>query len=184
MEYVLPADGSSADVVLIGAGVVGAATAYELARRGASVRVLDAGSCPGNGCSYANAGLITPSHVEPLATPGNVTSGLKYMLRPDSPFYVSPKPRLVPFLARFAASARPRRVRLLTERMRELAVRSLAMHEQYAKDGLTSSFTRTGVMDVFLTEERFTGAVQALARNNDALSHEVLGPEDAREVEP
>ena len=177
-------DGPSPDVVVIGAGAVGASTAYELARRGASVEVLDAGAGPGNGCSYANAGLIAPSHVEPLATPANVTSGLRYMLRRDSPFYVSPKPHLAPFLARFAASARPRRVRLLTERMRELAIRSLAMHEQYAKEGLTTSFHRSGLMDVFLTESRFTGAVEALARNRDALPHEVLSAERAREIEP
>lgn len=106
------------------------------------------------------------------------------MLRPDSPFYVSPDPRLVPFLTRFTASARPRRVRLLTERLRELAVRSLQMHERYAEDGLTTSFRRTGMMDVFLTEARFSSAMEALRRNRDALPYEVLTAAEARTAEP
>ena len=69
------------DVVVIGAGAVGASVAYELARRGASVTVVDEGPGVGGGCSYANAGLLSPSHVQPLATPANVAAGLRYMWR-------------------------------------------------------------------------------------------------------
>ncbi|WP_081416854.1 FAD-dependent oxidoreductase [Arthrobacter castelli] len=51
---------SSTEVVIIGAGAVGAATVYELARQAALVTELEAGGDIGQGCSYANAGLLAP----------------------------------------------------------------------------------------------------------------------------
>jgi D-amino-acid dehydrogenase len=106
-----------ADIVVIGAGAVGASIAYESARRGASVLVLDGGAGPWAGCSYANAGLLSPAHVEPLATPKNVAAGIRFLFSPHSPFHVHPDPRLLPWLARFVRSAGPSRVRRLTARM-------------------------------------------------------------------
>ena len=52
----------SADVIVVGAGVIGLAVAYELARRGARVRVIDA-RAPGQGATQASAGMLTP-HIE------------------------------------------------------------------------------------------------------------------------
>ena len=175
---------SAADVTVIGAGAVGASVAYELARRGASVLVLEAGATPAAGCSYANAGLIAPSHVEPLVTPSTLREGLGHLLNKDTPFYVSPRAQLVPFMASLARSAGPARTRLLTERLRELAVRSLSMHQEYSDRGLTGSFRRRGLMDVFLTENAFARKVAGLHRNPDGLAYEVLDAGHAREREP
>jgi glycine oxidase len=47
------------DVVVVGGGLIGLATAYELASRGASVRVFDLGE-PGHGASWAGAGMLAP----------------------------------------------------------------------------------------------------------------------------
>lgn len=151
-----------ADVLVIGAGVVGAATAYELALRGVDVAVVDAGADVGNGCSYANAGLLAPSHVEPLTTPTNVRLGARYVFRRDSPFHVTPSPRIAPWLVRFALASGGRRARALTRTMQELARRSLTMHGEYARRGLRTGYRQAGSMDVFLTEERFTAAVRRL----------------------
>ena len=56
------------DVVIVGGGAIGVASAYYLARRGAHVVVLEAGSAVGAEASYGNAGLVSPSHCIPLAT--------------------------------------------------------------------------------------------------------------------
>lgn len=172
------------DVVVIGAGAVGLSVAYELGRRGATVTVLDGGAEPGAGCSHANAGLLAPSHVEPLATPANVVAGLRYMLRPASPFYVSPDPRLVPFLLRFAASAAPTRVRLLTRRMHELATRSLELHADYAAAGLTTSFERVGMMDLFTTSAGLAAARREVAASGDPSPRRWLSPAAVRTEQP
>lgn len=176
---------NSADVIIIGAGAVGASIAYELAKRGASVIVIDAGKDIGNGCSYANAGLLAPSHVEPLATPANVAAGLRYMFSPGSPFYVRPTPRLIPWFARFVAAAGPKRAQALTARMRELADRSLQLHGEYAATGLKTGFRKSGTMDVFFTEKHFQQTTRALRQPATGPStHEVLSAMEARELEP
>ncbi len=57
------------DVVILGGGVVGLASALALAREGLQVRVLERGE-PGCGASHGNCGTITPSHAPPLTMPG------------------------------------------------------------------------------------------------------------------
>ena len=89
----------SKQVLIIGCGVIGLATAYYAARKGHRVAVLDRGTIEQENCSYGNAGLVVPSHLVPLAAPGMVAQGLKWMLKPDSPFYI--KPRLDPGFARW-----------------------------------------------------------------------------------
>jgi D-amino-acid dehydrogenase len=75
---------------IIGGGIVGLSTAYYLNRSGWEVTVLEKGDFLDN-CSYGNCGYICPSHFIPLATPGIVKQGLKWMWNSKSPFYVQPR---------------------------------------------------------------------------------------------
>ena len=97
------------DVAVVGGGAVGVCAAWELARGGASVALLERGPGLAWGCSAGNAGIVGPSHVVPLASPAAVRDGLRWMTRPDSPFYVRPSPAVVPWLTRFAAASAPHR---------------------------------------------------------------------------
>lgn len=92
-----------ADVLVLGAGVVGLACAHYLLSEGRSVRLLDAGKV-GAATSWGNCGTLTPSHAAPLAAPGMVGQALRWMLRPDAPLYVRPRwdPALARWLARVA----------------------------------------------------------------------------------
>lgn len=164
------------DVVVVGGGAVGGSIAYETARRGASVLVLDAGRAPASGCSYANAGLLSPSHVEPLATPANVASGLRFMFSPRSPFHVRPDPRLVPWLARFVRSATPARVRRLTERMRQLATRSAVLHGEYAATGLDTGYQQLGSLDVYQSPRHASPRSRSLDASAARRLEPSLGP--------
>ena len=78
-------------VIIIGGGIIGLSAAYDCAKRGWSVTILDRGRDAAEGCSYGNAGMIVPSHFIPLAAPGMVKLGLKWMLSPESPFYIRPR---------------------------------------------------------------------------------------------
>lgn len=91
------------DVVVVGGGAVGLASALALAQAGRQVRVLEARST-GSGSSHGNCGTLTPSHSAPLAAPGTVAKALKWMFTPDAPFYVAPRvdPALWRWFARFA----------------------------------------------------------------------------------
>ena len=76
-------------VVVVGGGVVGACSAYYLARAGFAVTVVDRGKF-GAGCSHANCGYVCPSHVLPLAMPGAVWSTFKALFHRNSPLKVRP----------------------------------------------------------------------------------------------
>ena len=62
--------------VVIGGGVIGAASAHHLSKRGWDVTVLDASTFAG-ACSHGNCGLVCPSHVLPLSEPGAVRKALR-----------------------------------------------------------------------------------------------------------
>jgi D-amino-acid dehydrogenase len=78
------------DVTIIGGGVIGLSSAYYLNKAGYNVTVIDRGSIT-DGCSFGNMGYISPSHFVPLASPGIISQGLKWMLSPSSPFYIKPR---------------------------------------------------------------------------------------------
>jgi D-amino-acid dehydrogenase len=138
---------SRPDVVVVGAGAIGAATAYELARRGARVTVLERSGLP-EGCSHGNAGLICPSHAEALANPAAVRDGLRWLGRRDGPFHLRPRPSLLPWLARFGLAARPSHSAAATATLRSLAAASLQRHAELAR-ALPTSFVRRGILSVF-----------------------------------
>jgi D-amino-acid dehydrogenase len=78
-------------VLIVGGGVIGLCVAYYAARDGHGVTVLDRKDAGYEGCSYGNAGMIVPSHFVPLAAPGMVALGFKWMWNPKSPFYIKPR---------------------------------------------------------------------------------------------
>lgn len=78
-------------VVILGAGVAGVCSALYAARAGHDVTVVDRDRPDRFTTSHGNAGLLTPSHIVPLAAPGVVAQGLRWMRDPESPFYVQPR---------------------------------------------------------------------------------------------
>jgi D-amino-acid dehydrogenase len=78
-------------ILIIGGGVIGLCTAYYAAERGHAVTLVDRSAEEDGGCSYGNAGMVVPSHFVPLAAPGAVALGLKWMRNPESPFWIKPR---------------------------------------------------------------------------------------------
>ena len=77
-------------VTIIGGGVIGLCSAYYLNKAGYKVTVVERGDIT-DGCSFGNMGYISPSHFIPLATPGIVSQGLRWMMSSSSPFYIKPR---------------------------------------------------------------------------------------------
>src|SRR4051794_1560722 len=78
-------------VVVCGGGIVGLSCAYYLARDGHHVTLVERDGENHDTCAGGSAGYVSPSHVIPLAAPGMVALGMKWMLSSRSPFYIKPR---------------------------------------------------------------------------------------------
>ncbi len=76
-------------VLIIGGGVIGAASAYYLAKDGRRVTIIERGEF-GKGCSHGNCGFISPSHLLPLCQPGAISKTFLSLFDPNSAFRVKP----------------------------------------------------------------------------------------------
>lgn len=176
-----------ADVLVIGGGVIGTCAAYYLRARGRQVTLLERGEIAA-GSSYGNAGLIVPSHSVPLATPGALASGLRWMLDPESPFYIKPRPDLplLRWLLRFMAACRPGRVRQALPVLRDLTTASAARYAELAAlDGLRFGYEPNGSLYVFKTPRGFRHAKEeAHLLAAASIESEALEGEEACHLEP
>lgn len=78
------------NILIIGGGIIGLCCAYYLRKEGHQVTVIDQLDFK-QGASFVNAGYITPSHIIPLAAPGMISKGIKWMFNSASPFYIKPR---------------------------------------------------------------------------------------------
>lgn len=116
-------------IVIVGGGVVGLFTALYLRKKGAEVTVIDRGDLT-DGCSYGNAGLIVPSHVIPLASPGMLHKGMKNMFRTSSPVAarMSPNADLIRWYLRFTGAATDKHVQESIPVLKELSLLSKSLY--------------------------------------------------------
>jgi D-amino-acid dehydrogenase len=119
---------SQHNVTVIGGGIVGLASAWELAKDGASVVVVDPGE-PKFCTSLANAGWVSPSHVIPFAAPGMVQTGIKNLLGRTGAFAMTPGagPLLAAWTLKFARSCTDAHVEHSAPALKELLDTSIAI---------------------------------------------------------
>ncbi len=173
------------DVVVVGGGAIGACCALELVQRGARVTLLERGGDLAWGCSAGNAGLICPSHATPLANPAALRDGLRWMGKQDSPFYLRPRPSVLPWIARFVKASAPQRAKASSAVIRELALASLAIHAELAERGLDTGLERRGSLSVYQQADAFAGARREAEHARQlGLRVDVLDRGAARELEP
>jgi D-amino-acid dehydrogenase len=124
------------DALIIGGGVIGLSIGYYLAKNGHPVRIVEQDPTLLSSCSNGNAGMIVPSHFTPLAAPGVIGQGLKWMLNPKSPFFL--RPRLDPALARwiwlFFRHSNAQHVRNSEGLLRDLGLESRRLHVELSKE--------------------------------------------------
>ncbi|MBM4423230.1 MAG: FAD-dependent oxidoreductase [Chloroflexi bacterium] len=149
-----------ADVLIIGGGIIGVCAAHYLAERGRQVTLVEQGEIA-SGSSYGNAGLIVPSHSTPLAAPGALASGLKWMLDPESPFYIKPRLDLDLFdwLLKFTAHCTDAHARRAIPLLRDLSLASADLFDELAALDFHFGYSRKGLLLVYKTEEGLKHAI-------------------------
>ncbi|MCB1224891.1 MAG: FAD-dependent oxidoreductase [Verrucomicrobiales bacterium] len=177
----------SSRVVIIGAGVSGLCSALYALRSGWEVTVVDRAGSARDGCSFGNAGMVVPSHFVPLAAPGMVRLGLRWMADPESPFYIQPRldAALLTWAWRFWRAATHRHVRTRAPVLRDLSLLSRAEFEALAAAGLEFDWVPQGLLMLCRTakalEEEAHTAEMARSLN---LTAEVLDADAAARLNP
>ena len=146
---------SNQDVLIIGGGVIGVCSAYYLASKGLSVALIEKDEIA-SGCSYGNGGLIVPSHAMPLASPGALGDGLRWLLDAGSPFYIKPRLDLdlIRWLIGFVSASRMKRLLQSMPVLRDLLFASRALYDELAQTaGFDFGFEGHGSLLVCLSKE-------------------------------
>lgn len=156
-------------VIICGSGIIGLCAARELADAGFRVTVIERNAAGAGACTEGSAGYVSPSHVAPLAAPGMVWKGLKWMLSSRSPFYIRPRldADLLRWGWRFARACTPEHTRRAAPVLRDLCLASREIFAGWSAAERTACEWRTdGLLNLCATAaglEHETHGLAALA---------------------
>lgn len=175
-------------VVVLGAGVVGATTAYWLARDGHDVTVIDRSESPGLETSFANGGQISVSHAAPWAAPDTPGHVLKWLGRADAPLLLRFRfdAAMWAWIFRFLGQCTPARARLNTERTLRIALYSRTVLDALnEEEPIDYDRRRDGILHFYRDSKTFEHAAKVAEQLNAlGLRQRVLSARDVVTLEP
>lgn len=173
-------------IVVIGAGITGVTTAYNLAQLGYQVTVLDRQFYPAMETSFANGGQLSACNAEVWNSVGTVFKGLKWMLKADAPLLVNPKPswHKYSWMGEFIHAIGKYRENTIATTQLAIEARKylFAMAE---KEGIQFDLEKRGILHFFHDKYSF----EANAETNKllvegGLERHAVSPEEIRKIEP
>ncbi len=178
----------SKDILIVGGGIIGLASAYYCAQRGHRVQIIERNGETDGNCSTGNAGMVVPSHFVPLAAPGMVALGLKWMWDPESPFYIRPRldRELWSWGLKFWRAATLEHVQRSAPLLRDLNLASRACFEELAvlPDG-DFGLVKKGLVMLCKTQHALDEEGRFAARANDlGVPAQVLGTKELAQLDP
>ncbi|RYD19847.1 MAG: FAD-dependent oxidoreductase [Verrucomicrobiaceae bacterium] len=173
-------------VVIIGGGVIGFCSAYYALKRGFPVTLIEREQAGGDNCSMGNAGMVVPSHFIPLAAPGMISKGLRWMFNPESPFYVRPRVSLdlMKWGWLFHQHSTERHVMASRELLRDLSLESRRLFTELAKEADFGLATR-GLLMLCKTQKGLDEEAHVAREANEiGLQAEVLDAAATARLDP
>lgn len=156
-----------ADVLVLGAGMVGVSAALHLQQRGRDVVLVDRHELAGEETSFGNAGLIECASVFPYMFPRDLSQIIQYALNrsPQARYRLSDLPYFLPWLLRYFLASSPERAQHSAMAELPLIQRSLLEHEALiAEAGVPELLRRTGWLKLFRSETSLANAVRDVER--------------------
>ena len=155
-------------VIIIGGGVIGLSAGLECARRGHQVTIIE-DAPERRGASFGNAGFVCPSHFIPLAAPGMVALGFKWMWNPESPFYIQPRLSwdLAMWALRFWRAGTSERVGRAAPLLRDLHLASRAAFVRFAGEGEDFGLVTNGLLVLCKTQHGLDEEAHTVAMARD-----------------
>jgi len=173
--------------IVLGAGVIGVATAYYLSERGCDVTVIEREPGVALGTSFGNAGVIAPGYVTPWAAPGMPLKLLKYLFKPASPLIFRPTldPAQWRWIANWLGECDLARFRVNKQRMQRIATYSRdCLHAFRATHAFDYGRTQ-GYLQLFRTDDDVGLAQPALAVLRDAgIAYREVDANECARIEP
>ena len=173
--------------IIIGGGIIGLSSGYYLQKKGWDVIILEKTDLS-DGCSYGNLGMIVPSHFVPLAAPGMLARGIRWMFNSKSPFYVKPSLNrdLLSWGFKFIRSATPKHVENAASSLLHLSLYSKSLYEEMDKEpGFDFALEKKGILMYYKTEKVAEEEIHLAAKaKNMGLDVEVLDKKQVQELEP
>ncbi|MCP3689063.1 MAG: FAD-binding oxidoreductase [Gammaproteobacteria bacterium] len=125
---------ASKTVAIIGAGIVGVSSAIWLQRNGHKVILIDS-QAPGR-ASFGNGGVLVPSGIVPINSPGLISNAPGMLLKKDSPLFVHWPylPKMIPWLTGYSLRANAKQARRVATALQPLLHNSLEQHRLLARD--------------------------------------------------
>jgi D-amino-acid dehydrogenase len=177
-----------ADVLVLGAGMVGVSAALHLQARGRNVVLIDKHERAGEETSYGNAGLIECASVFPYMFPRDFSQILKYALNrsPDVHYHLNALPGFLPWMIRYFLNSSPAGALRSAMAAWPLIQRSLAEHEALiAEAGVPELLRRTGWIKLFRSETTMEKSIKELERDRAyGITGNVLDAADIASREP
>jgi D-amino-acid dehydrogenase len=175
------------EIIIIGAGVIGAATALALQEDGHKVTLIDRGE-PCAGASFGNAGAIVNGSCAPTAMPGVLFEGIRMMAQAESPVSIHPAYlfKLAPWLFRFILQSRPSAVTKNASYLHALSQHAVASWQQLIKRSeLSSLFRSTGWLKVYESQKSFASASKSRELMDQlGTPYELLNAAQIHDLEP
>jgi D-amino-acid dehydrogenase len=173
-------------ITIIGGGIIGLSSAYYLSKAGHQITIIERGNGE-DGCSFGNAGMIVPSHFIPLATPGMIEKGIRWMFDSESPFYVKPRLNwdLVSWGLKFYQAANKKQVERAMPALRDISLLSKKLFQEIAQEpDFDFAFEEKGLMMLCKTQHAFEEEVEvAHTANQLGIDAKVLTINELHQIE-
>ncbi|MCE6951449.1 D-amino acid dehydrogenase [Cereibacter sphaeroides] len=175
-------------VVILGAGVIGVTSAWQLARAGHEVTVIDRQPGPALETSFANAGEISPGYSSPWAAPGIPMKALKWLFMAHAPLVIQPRPdpEKIRWLLRMLGNCTADAYAVNKSRMVRLAEYSRdCLTDLRAETGLAFDERQKGTLQLFRTQKQVDAAAKDIeVLRAGGVPFELLDAEGCLAAEP